>query len=307
MGGLVMSGLSAMIQGILSGALGLLAQVLSSISHYSLTAAQQPWVQGAIDVSVAVTGGLLLLNLTYRALTEYVLWNEGSSSDVTGTLGKGLMRVAFYGLAGTTLAYGVFNFGIELAAAYMSAPMASSVHVTHALTTDIASAPGVAIGTVLFLLFGVVGAVVAIIIVTLQMAVRGAELVYYVVAAPIVALGQFNRDGGVWSGWWRGLVVLSLSQAVQWLGLKGMLASVQPLMDGIATSAGAAAAATPEMFLVILLMLGWAWATVRGPHLLQQWSYRSGLASAGGYVGGVVLNQGGGARAIMGLFGRGGS
>ncbi len=302
MGALFMSGLSAFMQGILSGALGLLAQVLSGISSYALTAAQQPWVQGAIDVSTAVAGGLIFLNLVYRGLTEYVLWNEGSSSDVTGTLGKGVMRVALYGLAGTTLAYGVFNFGIELAAAYMAAPLAASVTVAQSLTTDIASAPGVAIGTVLFLLFGVVAALIALLVVTLQMAVRQAELVYYVVAAPIVALGWFNRDGGVWSSWWRGLVVLSLSQAVQWLGLKGMLASVQPLMEGTGASAGLTA--TPEMFLVILLMIGWAWATVKGPHLLQQWSYRSGVAGAGGYIGGMVMQSGGGAR-LAGYLGIG--
>ena len=286
MGGLVVSGLSAAIQSVMSGLLGILAQMLGGMSDYALQVAHLPWVSQAVDVSTAVAGGLLLLNLTYRAATEYVLWNEGSSSDGTGTLGKGLLRVAIYGAAGTTIAYTTFQWGIWLAMAYMAAPLLGNVTVTHNLVTDLASVPNVTMGAVLALTFGLVAVVVALVVVALQMAVRATELIYYVVGAPIVALGQFNRDGGVWSAWWRNLVILSLSQAVQWLGLKSMVGMTQVILGGTASVASSA-----QMLLVILLMLGAAIATIRGPHMLQQWSYRSGFAGMGGQVGSIALQQ----------------
>ncbi len=287
MGGLIVSGFSYFVQNtLIDPALQFLSWLFVGISQGALLQAHLPWVSQAVAVSTTVAGGLLFVNLAWRALTEYVLWNEGSSSDATGTLGKGVLRVAIYGAAGTWLAYNVFQFGIWLAGAYMAAPLLGNVQVTHNLATDIASVPNVAVGTILFVLFGVLAVVVVLVIVTLQMAVRAADLVLYIVAAPLVALGQMNRDGGVWSNWWRSLIVLSLSQAVQLLSLKGMLASTQLLMTGTGSSA-----TTAQMMLVILWMLGWGWVTIRGPHLLQQWSYRTGFAQGGQAIATQVITS----------------
>ena len=291
MGGMIVSGLSYFVQhAILDPLLSLLAAALSGISSESLAVAHLPWVGQVTAVSATVAASRFARLVAWQALTQYVLWNEGSSSDATGWWSKGVLRVAIYGSIGTWLAYSTFQFGIWLAAAYMAAPLLGNVQVTHNLTTDIASSPNVAVGTILFLLIGLIAVAITLVIVTLQMAVRGAELVFFVVAAPLVALGQFNRDGGIWNNWWRSLVVLSLSQAVQWLGLKGMLATTQLVLDGSSSSAAGAALAVTDIFLVIVLMLGWAWATIRGPHLLQQWSYRTGLAQSGQSVISQVLS-----------------
>ncbi len=303
MGGMLVSGLSYFIQhAILDPLLGLLAAALSGISQESLVAAHLPWVSQVTAVSATVAASLFALVLAWRALQEYVLWNEGSSSDATGWWSKGVLRVAIYGSIGTWLAYSTFQFGIWLAAAYMAAPLLGNVQVTQSLSADIASSPNVAVGMVLLLSIGLVGVIITLVIVTLQMAVRAAELVFYVVAAPLVALGQFNRDGGIWNNWWRSLVVLSLSQAVQWLGLKGMLATTQLAMDGSSASAGGAAMTSISIFLIIILMLSWAWATIRGPHLLREWSYRSGIGGSVGYIGGMYM-QNGGLQKLGGFFG----
>lgn len=277
MGGMIVSGLSYFVQhAILDPMLSLLAQALAGISTESLKAAQLPWVGQVTAISTTVAAGLFAVAVGWRALTDYVLWNEGSSSDVTGWWSKGTLRVLVYGVLGVWLTYTAFQFGIWLAGAFLAAPLVGNVHVTHNLATDVASFPNVAVGTILFLLIGLLATAITLVVVTIQMAVRAAELVFYVVASPIVALGQFNRDGGIWNSWWRSLVILSLSQAIQWLGLKGMLATTQIMMGGTASMATA-----PQIFEVIVFMLGWAWATVRGPHLLKEWSYRSGIAQSG--------------------------
>jgi hypothetical protein len=297
MGDLIISGLSYFVQHvILDPILTFFGTLLESVATESLKAAELPWVSQAVTVSTEAAGGLLTLYLGYQALTQYILWNEGTADPEGGQLLKGVGRAAMYGAAGTALAYGVFRFGIWLAASYMASPLVGDVQVVHNLWTDIQQLPTIGIGTELFLLFGLVGIAVALVVVSIQMAVRGAELVFFVVAAPLVALGQLNRDGGVWNSWWRSLVVLSLSQAVQWLGLKGMMASTQPLLLGqgnLLTGVG----------LALLLMIGWVWATIRGPHLLREWSYRTGLAGGATYIATRMAAQ---TRFIPWLGGRGG-
>lgn len=113
-----------------------------------------------------------------------------------------------------------------------SAPLTQSVVVAHGLGNSIASATGVIGGSVVFAVLCLVAAVVGgLVVIMFQMGYRAAELVFYIVSAPIVAVGQVSADGGVWSNWWKGLLVLSLSQAWQDLALKGLIAvSTYPMI-----------------------------------------------------------------------------
>jgi hypothetical protein len=67
------------------------------------------------------------------------------------------------------------------------------------------------------------------VIAAIQMAIRAAELVIYVIGTPLVALGQMNADGGTWTAWWTNLVILSLSQAITMLAFKGFVGTTQVL------------------------------------------------------------------------------
>ena len=272
MGGMLVSGLSYLVQHVLiQPALQFLTWAFGSIANGALAEARLPWVGQATTVSATVAATLFALMVAWRALQEYVLWNEGSSSDATGWWSKGVLRVAIYGALGTWLAYETFQFGIWLGLAYMAAPLYGVTQHISTMSGDIQSTIA-NVGMVLFLLVALVAVIISLIVVTFQMSVRGAELVYYIVAAPLMALGQFHRDGGVWNNWWRGLVVLSMSQTVQWLGLKGMLLSIQMMTTDVAGT---------QAFAAILLMLGWAWAVLRGPHIVREWSYRTGFAQGG--------------------------
>ena len=96
---------------------------------------------------------------------------------------------------------------------------------------DVVQAPNVAVGTVLFLVLFILAVVVGLLIVTIQTAIRAAELSFLIVAAPLMALGQLYPDGGVWNSWWRQLVTLSVAQAWQFVGLKAMVDASQLVLD----------------------------------------------------------------------------
>lgn len=115
-----------------------------------------------------------------------------------------------------------------------------------------------------------------------------------------------NADGGTWTAWWTNLVILSLSQAVTILAFKGFVGTTQVLTAAHTPAwlASVARATLPiggfgpvaiglmetavRMIFLVLLMVGWMVVAIRDPHLLRQWSYRTGVSGFGVWVGTTV-------------------
>ncbi len=283
MGTAIVGWIFTLLQSFANGVVWFLGNVLADISNYSLIEAQMPWVQQCIQVSTAIAAGLFIFIVVYKAITRYILWNEGTPDSDGGTIWKGVLRTACYGAAGTYLVYNVFQFGIWYGAALMAAPLADAVTNAGNVMQHLMQLPGLVTADLMILVLGVLVLLVCLIIVTVQMAIRGAELIFFVVAAPIVALGQMNADSGIWGSWWRSLVVFGLSQTVQWLGIKAVVGAMQ-----VITNPGSGNAAINTILTLdpqamtcfgLLLAIGAAFATIRGPHLLREWSYRTGIGA----------------------------
>jgi hypothetical protein len=286
MGTLIVSGIFTFLQSLSNGVVWLLGNVMAGISDYALVAAKQPWVQIAEQVTAGIAMAIFSVYLGWTALSQYILWNEGNSDQDGSQLWKRCLRVAIYGSAGTWLAYNVFQLGIWWEGALVAAPMSNAVTTAGNVLQHLVQLPSLAIEDYMVLQIGVLVLVVCLVIVTLQMSIRTAELVFYVVAAPVVALGQLQPDGGVWNNWWRGLVVLSLSQAAQGLGIKGVIASMQVITTGGPAGVTLGLNLFDPMILIslgLVLSIGFAIVTIRGPHMLKEWSYHTGLSGAGSY------------------------
>lgn len=291
MGGIIESALfSILLHYLLNPFLSFLGWALGHIANGSLAMANAPWVHSAEAVSATFAGTLLGLYVAWKALTEYILWNEGSGSDATGYWAKAILRVFIYGAISGFLPYAVFAWGIQYGAALVAAPAKSTISVLQTMVSGLTGMGGV---DMLVLALMIVVVLIAILIVFVQMFIRGAELTIYVIAAPLMALGWLNTDGGVWQAWWKNLVILSMSSAVQWLALKGLVVTVVVAIIG--TPFGA--------FEAILMMLAWAWVAIRGAHMLQQWSYRTGMGGGMMQFGGMILSKGG-PKAFFGLGGK---
>lgn len=267
--------------GISSALLSALTAVMGFAGSFSLTLATQPWVGQATAVAAMIAGSLLALGIAKQAVTDWILWNEGTASHDQPTFWKAAMRVGVYGGASTFLALGTFRFGFQLAEALMVTPVAGTTHLLFAYVNGISSLADAY--AILLLALLIVISVLAVLIVVLQMFIRAAELIIFVVAGPIVALGWLSPHGGVWTNWWKNLVVLSLSTAVQWLCLHGLIATVAT--STLTTTAG--------VFVGVFEILGWAWVAITGPHLLKEFAYRTGMGSGGGtFIGGIASRSG---------------
>jgi len=80
----------------------------------------------------------------------------------------------------------------------------------------------------------------------------------------------------------------------RWLRRKWIVSMVHhmPMAAPVAMAASTIMSALNMVF-VVLLMIGWLVVAIRGPHLLKQWSYHSGVGGGMMYVGGSVVRSGG--------------
>lgn len=288
MGGLVENALEHVLQSVLGAALTWLGHVSVWIGDLGVLQTQLPWVITAEHTLMAVAGTLLGVYVAYIALTRWILWNEGTA-DFDGTvLFKSILRAALYfGLSGSLVVV-VYRFGLDLGWTIMGTSLTAGTHTLHGIFRNILSGATQVTGESGMVLLGILVlalAVVLLAVIFVETLERSAELVVYLLAAPFTALGQLNPDGGTWSSWWRNLVVLSLSQAVQLLCLRGMAGTTQLIPALSRQNPGGGSLAT---MLALLLDVGWLLVGVRGPHLLREWSYRSGFASMAGWVGGRI-------------------
>ena len=266
---------SLLQQGIVNPILSVLSSIFANATAWTTRFLQLGVVTNAELVAAGVAGALLTVYIARTALERYILWNEGTA-DVDGSqLGKGILRVALYGGAGVSLVAHVFQFGTWLGLKLLMGNVAPAVVLVGDLNNSLTTEVGLGAGAMLLGLVMVAALLVVLLVIGFQMAVRTADLVFYAVGAPLAALGQLT-DGGIWNNWWRGLVVLSLSQAVQMFGL-AVFARVFHLMAYTTNTIGGFAA-------TCFLMLGVAITTIRGPHLLQQWAYHTGIGGMGGMV-----------------------
>lgn len=316
MNSLVMNGLDYVVNSIVQWLVWLFSVVADGIAHLAVTETHLPWVVN-VRASVEAVGWLLLgIAIAYKVWHQYVMFNEGTADPEGSVLGKDILRTIIYMALSGTVATLVFRFGIDLAAVIAATPMLKAAQSFHGLAGNVAAVPGTVVGLPLALTVVLLIGVIMLIVVSVQMSIRATQLVIYVIAAPIAALGQLNAGGGTWSTWWTKLVVLSLSQAVQILCFMGLVGTTQVLTSKVDTkwiaimmrhmpiAAPVAMTASVAMMVVntifaLLLMIGWLVTAIRGPHLLEQWSYHSGVGGGVMYVGsaaGRKVGEGAGSR-----------
>ena len=324
MNAIILGGIDYVVNKIISWIIWIVGIMADGIGHLAITQANLPWVHNMKTDVEAVAWAILGVYAAYKAFHAYIMWSEGTADPDSSVLMKSLLRTIIYvGLSGF-LATAVFQWGLSFAAYLTSTPMLNAAQSFHGFVGNIVALPGALIGFALAMILAVGVGVVLLVIVSVQMAIRAAELVVYVVAAPLAALGQMNPDGGTWSGWWASLVILSLSQAVQMLCFVGLVESTQvlttpadtqwianmiahmPMTAPVAMSADVAMTALNLIF-ALLLMIGWLVVAVRGPHLLKQWAYHSGVGGGMMYVGTSVGKNAAGSLAKRFNIGVGGS
>jgi len=232
----------------------------------------QPWAEALIAGAQGIASAILALRVAWEAFQIASLRAEGAPADPGGLLKRAVMSAAAIA-AGPWVARQAIVFGNLLADAVGQAGFSQSLAGMDlpSLFLNALNFQRVAWATLL-----AVPGLLLMILIFFQGLVRTIEITLAAIISPFAALGYMS-GGGMADVWWREVVVLSASQAVQLLLLHMAAAFlVAPLpwqqLPG-------------QMALGPFLFVAALWVTWRTPHILRNYAYSTGLSGAIGSVG----------------------
>ncbi|KYH30771.1 conjugal transfer protein TrbL family protein [Neomoorella mulderi] len=263
---LIINAINKFLAGIMENALTTFAAFAGNEMALALQILDSVYVQNAINLAQTVAGSLLAVKVGAEALQVYILHVHGDpGADPGGLLKRSAMAAAAVG-CGPWMARTVYKWGNDLA---LSVANLSAVSQNPANFIDTI----VSVGTTPFLIM--ITAIAAIVIwalILIQTGIRAVEVAALAAVGPIMAVGLTRADEGVAAVWWRELIVLSASQALQTFLVKGFLATVMTFTFN-------------SDVLKLFLLIGWLWVAFKTPAVLRQFAYHTGLGGAMGHAG----------------------
>ena len=257
--------LGFLIQAVLAPLNGILAAFAAAGELHNLTT--EPWAQNLIAGSQAVAGAILAVRTAWDAFQLATLRTEGAPTD-PGALLKRVALTAGAIAAGPWLAVQAMVAGNLLAGAVAHAGLGVGLTDLAGNLSSLTATLQVAdLWEPLLLLIGVV----VIVLCFIQSIVRTIEMTLAAILAPVMALG-FLSGGGAADVWFKEVVVLAGSQAVQLL----LLYMASALLVSPVVAGG------PQGFLGPFFFLGACWVAWRTPQLLRQYAYHTGAGAAAG-------------------------
>ncbi|MBO8129279.1 MAG: hypothetical protein H0Z39_08800 [Peptococcaceae bacterium] len=263
---MIQNAVSGFITGIFENAVNTFVGFMGKEMQIALTVLDSPLVKNAVALAQVIGGSLLAVKLGVEALRAYVLWQGGDpGADAGGILRRAAIGAAAIGCI-PWLTKQVYVFGNSLALQISQIPSQGSADSFFEALADAVHLPFTLVITFII-------ALVLWLIILVQTAIRGVELGALAVCGPIMAVGLTAVNEGLFALWWRELLVLSMTQALQTLLLKGFLAQT----------------INPQGLVGPLLMIAWLWVAVKTPNFLRQFAYHTGI---GGAIGGVAQTGG---------------
>jgi len=227
----------------------------------------QAWATNLIAGVQGIACALLAVRVAWEALQMATVRAEGAPTDPGGLLKRTFMAGASI-FAGPWLARQMIYMGNLLAQAVGSIGLGVGLD-----ELDLVSLLGMTQGTPLFSLILTVPAVVLLIIIFFQGLIRTIEITLAAIISPFAALG-FISGGGMADVWWREVMVISTSQAVQML----LVYLAAALLVAPTTFFSAQDILGPFLFIAAL------WVAFRTPVILRNYAYSTGVSGAAGGV-----------------------
>ena len=260
---------SAFLAGFLDDIIAYFATALADITSLAMNVLDLPIVKNATKYAQTLAFTVLAIKAGSEAFQTYILHQNGDpDADPSGLVIRTGQAVAVIACLPWIVEW-MFTLGdkINHDIAGVGAGQAGIADFQF-LVSAITATSGIVV-----VILGIV-VVLLIIVVAVQATIRGAELALMSIIGPVMALNITANNRSVWSAWFRQLVIICTSQAVQLFMLTG---AITLLTTQAISSSG------------LLLVFGWLWVTIKSPKFIQQFVYSTGLSSA---VGGTARQAG---------------
>jgi hypothetical protein len=265
----IVSGITTFLTSLFNSIISFFGNYFTHIWSTSLNIVTSPLVQNGIHYSQVLAITILGIKAMNEGFQTYILHEAGDpSQDPKGLIVRTGQAVAVIATLPEIVTQ-IFTFGTKVAVdvANLSTVQISSVDWT-ALTNLVNGKD--ALIMVIFLLI----IAICFIVISIQASIRGAELALMAVLGPIMALNLSSSNRSIWSAWFKQVVIICCTQALQLYLIQGFLAL---LISQTITADN------------LIFIFGWLWVTIKSPKYIQQFAYSSGFT---GTVGGTAKQAG---------------
>jgi len=257
--------IAAFFSRIINDVVSMATGVLANEHRMAMDILNSEFIQGAIIAAQWIAGSLLAIKTTVEMLRIYILFNTGDGGVYPERFLQRVLYSAAMIVGSPWLAQFVFNIGAEMAIAFSQIPVADLrdnnpllILIQRVLFGGAVFNFGFSIMILFFIIFWLV--------IIIQTTIRAVELAFTCVSAPLMAIGLTHYEEGIWAAWWRNMVVLAMSQAVQMFFLTGFFSSIM----------GVVAMDVEITFVNLLLPCAWLYVAYRSPAMLKELSYHTG-------------------------------
>lgn len=266
---LLHNGITDLFNSILNDIVNQFSGLITNVMSLSKNVLEISYVQNGISYAQGLAFTLLILKTMNEAIQTYYLYQNGDpDSDPSGLLVRTAQATAVIAVLPWIVTQ-IFIFGTKVALdiTELNNGSANMIDVT-VLTGYVVSTGGLPIT------IAVIIALIMLLIIAIQASIRGAELALMAVLGPIMALNLTANNRSTWSAWFKQILIICVTQAIQLFMIKGAFS----LVTVNAISSGG-----------VLLLLGWLWVTIKSPKFIQQFSHSTGFTGA---VGGTAKQAG---------------
>ena len=284
---LVEQAIENFLQKIVEQAINMFLTFLAAINGMASDVLSMDVVKQGIGYSQALAGTILVTKIAYEAWTTYVLRQNGDpDADPGGLLIRSILSAAFIGGMPWLVPW-LYKFGTTVANDVAKLPGvnydSASTPIESLLSATISSG-----SSIFFIFLAVIFAVIVFIIILIQTFIRAAELAIAAVVGSFMALGLTNSSSQAFSSWFKEMLALALTQAVQLFMIKvSFFALATFQVDGGKHATFQVDGGNPLFRL--FLFCGFLWVTYKSPSILKSYIHSTGVGKA---VGGAAQSVG---------------
>jgi len=269
--------LSLVTEGIFRAIMAVFAEAFMSLGQNTESLLQLQMIQNVISYGKIIAVYLLVLKLLYDLVKIYQLQIEDgadSGNPLTIVRDGGLAVIVIYNV--DSILNEIYKFGTNLVSDIVNINQYSFEHLGSGIADDMVNGinglSGLSLGTLAFGGIFFLGLMIVLglllLVIVIQMAIRKAELVYYQVIAPFLAVNFSSPSKELWGILIKSVVTLSVTQAIQIVMIFLIFECLKEF----------------NFIVGFFYAFGFAWVALKTPQSLKQFVHSTGV---GGGIGGL--------------------
>ncbi len=279
-GQIVSDAIEYFLETLVDGMFSMIAGLMVNVSSSAILVLELELVKQAIIYSQVIAISLLTIKVVFEATHTYILRQSGDpDSDPGGILIRTAQSVAII-TAVPWLVRNLYMFGSTVANDVSKLPGIDYQTSDNPLKVmwDLFMATNSQ--TIVLFAIGVIIGLVMLLIVIIQSFIRAGELAVIAVAGAWMSVSLGGTNTGVFTTWWRELIAISLTQALQIFLIKVAFSALESSALGNLQN---------NPVTGLMLFIGVLWVTIKSPSILRSYIHSTGTGKVAGQAGSMVI------------------